>query len=58
VVSELAPRGKVFVHGEIWHAVSDVPVASGQPVEVIAVEGMLLRVRPLAVPEPVGLGSA
>lgn len=56
-VSELAPRGKVFVHGEIWHAVSDSPVAAGQPVEIIAVEGMLLRVRPLAAPDRVELAS-
>ena len=31
----LAPRGKVFVHGEIWDAVSEAPVAAGAAVEVV-----------------------
>jgi membrane-bound serine protease (ClpP class) len=48
--NDLAPHGKVFVHGEIWDAISEAPVAKGQPVEVTAVEGMVLRVRPLADP--------
>jgi membrane-bound serine protease (ClpP class) len=44
--TDLAPRGKVTVHGEIWDAVSAAPVAAGQPVEVIDVDGLLLRVQP------------
>lgn len=56
--SELAPSGKVFVHGEIWDAVADAPVAKGQPVEVTAVEGLVLRVRPLPDPRPLPAGSA
>lgn len=44
--SSIAPRGKVFVHGEIWDAVSDEPVASGEPVEVVAVRNLTLAVRP------------
>ena len=43
----LEPRGKVFVQGEIWNAVADEPVASGAPIEVVAVDGMTLVVRPL-----------
>ncbi len=46
--TELAPRGKVFVHGELWDAISEAPAAAGQPVEVVAVDGMTLRVRPLS----------
>ncbi len=42
----LEPRGKVFVWGEIWNAVAESPVAAGQRVEVTAVNGMELRVRP------------
>lgn len=38
--------GKVFVEGEYWNAVSDAPVESGQPVEIIAVQGLTLKVRP------------
>jgi membrane-bound serine protease (ClpP class) len=44
--SPIDPRGKVFVHGEIWDAVSDEPVAPGDPVEVIAVRNLTLAVRP------------
>lgn len=44
--STIDPRGKVFVHGEIWDAVSDEPVAPGDPVEVVAVRNLTLAVRP------------
>lgn len=44
--TEVADNGKVFVHGEIWDAVSEAPIPAGAPVEVVAVEGMVLRVRP------------
>jgi membrane-bound serine protease (ClpP class) len=50
--SDLAPRGKVFVHGEIWDAESEAPALRGDPVEVVAVQGMRLRVRPLTEPVP------
>lgn len=41
--------GRVFVHGEIWLARSDVPVRAGEQVEVLSVDnGMVLRVRPAA----------
>lgn len=42
----LAPEGRVQVRGEWWHARSEAPVAAGERVEVVAVEGMRLRVRP------------
>jgi membrane-bound serine protease (ClpP class) len=41
----LAPDGKVFVRGEYWSATADQEIASGESVEVTAVEGMNLRVR-------------
>jgi membrane-bound ClpP family serine protease len=44
----LAPHGKVFVHGELWNAVADAPVAARQEVEVTAVDGLTLRVAPRA----------
>jgi membrane-bound serine protease (ClpP class) len=44
--TEIAPRGKVFVHGEIWDAVAANPIPAGTPIGVVAVEGMVLRVRP------------
>jgi len=46
--SDLAPGGTVFVHGEIWHAVSTAPVSRGQPVRVVKVEGLRLLVEPVA----------
>lgn len=41
----LQPEGRVFVHGEYWHAVSEEPVAPGETVEVLAVKNLKLRVR-------------
>jgi membrane-bound serine protease (ClpP class) len=38
--------GKVFIEGEYWNAVSDVPVESGKPVEVASVNGLTLKVKP------------
>jgi membrane-bound serine protease (ClpP class) len=44
--SNLALRGTVRVGGEDWSAVADVePIHAGETVEVIAVEGITLRVR-------------
>ena len=43
--SPLNPGGKVFVHGEIWDAVAEEPVAMGEPVEVVAVRNLTLAVR-------------
>jgi membrane-bound serine protease (ClpP class) len=41
-----ASGGKVFLEGEYWNAVGEVAVEKGQPVEVIGVEGLTLKVRP------------
>ena len=38
--------GKVFVEGAYWNAVSDTPIEQGQPVQVAAVLGLTLRVKP------------
>ena len=43
----LAPSGKVFVHGEIWDAVSSAPLEAGASVIVRDVDGLVLRVEPL-----------
>lgn len=43
--SALSPQGKVFVRGEYWNASADEAIASGEAVEVTAVEGLRLRVR-------------
>ncbi|MGA8440518.1 MAG: nodulation protein NfeD [Candidatus Sulfotelmatobacter sp.] len=45
----LSPGGKIFVHGEIWDAVSSSPVPIGQSVVVRRIDGLLLQVEPVAV---------
>lgn len=49
VVHGLQPgvAGKVFVHGELWEALSWEPLTEGAPVRVERVEGMLLHVKAL-----------
>jgi membrane-bound serine protease (ClpP class) len=49
----LAPAGKVFVHGELWDAVSTVPVPAGERIVVRRVDGLTLRVDPVAAARPV-----
>ena len=52
--STLDPRGQIQVHGEIWQATAEsAQVAEGSEVEVVAVEGLRLRVRALAPPPSV-----
>jgi len=48
----LSPRGKVFVHGELWDAVSSSNLAAGETVVVRRVDGLVLYVEPLAVSQP------
>jgi len=44
--TDLNPKGKVFIEGEYWNAVAEgEPVKKGEDVRVIAVDGLLLRVR-------------
>lgn len=43
--SDIETQGKVFVHGEIWDARSNTPIAAGSKVRVEKVEGMLLVVK-------------
>ncbi len=38
--------GKVFIEGEYWNAVSEVPVEVGQPVEIVGVDRLTLKVKP------------
>jgi membrane-bound serine protease (ClpP class) len=44
----LAPAGKVFVHGELWDAVSSVPISAGESIVVRQIDGLTLRVDPVA----------
>jgi membrane-bound serine protease (ClpP class) len=47
VRSRLAPRGQIFLHGELWNAESVVPVEPGDSVRVTRVEGLTLQVGPV-----------
>jgi membrane-bound serine protease (ClpP class) len=46
-ITELAPAGKIFVHGEYWDAVSTLPAPPGARVRVTAIKGLTLTVEPL-----------
>jgi membrane-bound serine protease (ClpP class) len=50
--SALSPRGKIFVHGELWDAISSSDISAGQSVIVCRVDGLLLQVDPVAVARP------
>ncbi len=49
--SVINPRGKVFVRGEYWNVVADTPIEAGESVEVLSVEGLILRVRKAVSPD-------
>ncbi|MBI3966760.1 MAG: nodulation protein NfeD [Chloroflexi bacterium] len=52
--SDLRPRGQVFVHGERWLATTeDGEIFAGQPIRVVAVDGLHLRVRAAGPPPAV-----
>ena len=52
VQTALSPRGKVFVHGELWDAISSADVSAGQAVVVRQVEGLVLQVELLPATRP------
>src|SRR5437870_354231 len=51
--SALSPSGKVFVHGELWDAVSSSEVPVGRLVVVRRVDGLQLEVEPVVQRSPV-----
>jgi membrane-bound serine protease (ClpP class) len=51
--TELAPSGKVFVHGELWDALASIPIPAGERIVVLQVDGLTLRVDPAASARPV-----
>jgi len=47
--TDIAPRGVVLVNGEDWDALADAPpIASGERVTVVSVEGLTLHVRKIS----------
>lgn len=51
--TSLSPEGKVFVHGELWDAVSSEPVPLGGSIVVNRVREMTLEVAPAPRTQPV-----
>ena len=46
--TDIDGRGKIFVHGEYWDALSQVEIAQGARVQVTRIEGLVLRVVPFS----------
>jgi membrane-bound serine protease (ClpP class) len=44
-LTDITPKGKVSVHGEIWNAESSEQINKGDPVEVISSDGMILIIK-------------
>ncbi len=49
-ITDLAPEGKVFVHGEYWNAVAAHPVLAGATVRVTGIDNLKLTVEPVSGP--------
>ncbi len=43
--TDLAPEGKIMIHGEIWSAVSTETIKSGEKVKVTEADGLSLKVK-------------
>ena len=54
----LAPAGKVFVHGELWDAMSSSPVPAGFRIVVRQVDGLRLQVDPVPASDARPIPSA
>jgi membrane-bound serine protease (ClpP class) len=50
VKKDLDPQGKVFVHGELWHAIAREPIPVGTRVRIIGVQNLVLEVEALEAP--------
>ena len=46
VIDDFEGRGRIRIHGEVWMAESSVPLRRGNRVQVVAVEGLILKVQP------------
>jgi len=53
VKKTLAPEGKVFVHGELWHARSEQTIEEAEKVRVVNVMNLMLEVE--SADEPPGV---
>ena len=46
VVRKCTTAGKVLLEGETWNAASDTPIPAGDQAEIVAVDGLTLKVKP------------
>ena len=44
--TNLTPKGKIIIHGEMWDGISEEPVDAGHPIEVTHIDGLTLHVKP------------
>jgi membrane-bound serine protease (ClpP class) len=47
VLNDFERDGRIRIHGEIWNARSTVPLHKGSLVEVVAMDGLVLHVKPV-----------
>jgi len=47
VIDDFEGAGRIRVHGEVWNAESSVPLQCGDKVQVVAIDGLVLKVRPV-----------
>lgn len=52
-LEDFTGHGHVHIRGEVWQAQSSVPVVRGQPVQVLALVGLVLHVTPVDAPPDV-----
>jgi membrane-bound serine protease (ClpP class) len=48
VIDGFERNGRIRIHGEVWKAESAVPLHSGDKVQVVAVDGLVLKVQPIS----------
>jgi membrane-bound serine protease (ClpP class) len=51
VKRDILPEGTVFVNGELWNALANEDIFSGEKVEVVSVENLRLKVRKISARE-------
>jgi len=47
VLEDFKGKGRIRIHGEVWQAESALPLRRGDRVQVVAVDGLVLKVKPL-----------
>ena len=47
VLDDFEGKGRIRIHGEIWKAESVTPLKRGDKVQVVAIDGLVLKIQPL-----------